>query len=287
MLCQTATVFEVGGRVRTSAKAFLRAYARYRPVEVDRRLTSLDRLVQRAAPELFAIDDLTRFELRGFSQNGEDGVLVEILNRIGVTNRFFVEFGIQNGAEGNCVLLADVFGWTGVFIEADDEDHAALSAKYAGSPVSTVHDLVTADRVEAIFRTAGVPAAPDVVSIDIDGNDLYVWDALEEFRPRVVVIEYNSGIEEPGPLAQPHEPHRAWDGSGAFGASLDALDVVAARKGYRLAHTDLAGVNAFYVTDEDWPRLNLSAVRRRNQNYGLTGIRQRPATPPGGWQRIT
>ena len=107
------------------------------------------------------------------------------------------------------------------------------------------------------------------------------------FRPRVVVIEYNSGIAAPGPVAQPHDPERSWDGGGAFGASLEALDVVARRKGYRLAHTDLSGVNAFYVTEEDWPRLGLSAVPRRNQNFGLTGIRQRPESPPGGWRPVT
>jgi hypothetical protein len=279
-------VFEMGGRVRTGAKAFLRAYVRYRPTEIDRRLTSVDRLVQRADPDLFAIEDLARYELRGFSQNGEDGVLVEILNRIGVTNRFFVEFGIQNGTEGNCVLLADVFGWSGVFIEADDEDFAAVQAKYDGFPVRIVKDVVTADRVEQIFREAGVPTQPDVVSIDIDGNDVYVWEAMQQVRPRVVVIEYNSGIEPDGPVAQPHDPARVWDGSGAFGSSLDALDTVARKHGYRLAHTDLSGTNAFYVTEDDWPRLRVSDVRRRNQNFGLTGIRQRPASPPGGWQRL-
>ncbi|MCW2760994.1 MAG: hypothetical protein JWR85_1195 [Marmoricola sp.] len=285
-MCQTAGVFEVGGRVRGSARAFLRSYARYRPTELEQRLKSLDRLVARADPDLYALSDLARYELRGFSQNGEDGVLLEILNRIGVTNRFFVEFGIQNGSEGNCVLLADVFGWSGVFIENDDANFAELSAKYAGFPVRTVQDLVTAARIDDIFRETGVPERPDVVSIDIDGNDVYVWDALEDFRPRVIVIEYNSGIRTSGPVAQPHDPDRAWDGSGAFGSSLGALDTVARRKGYRLAHTDLTGTNAFYVDEEDWQRLGVSDVRRRNQNFGLTGITQRPATPPGGWQPV-
>jgi hypothetical protein len=140
--------------------------------------------------------------------------------------------------------------------------------------------------VEVILRDAGVPTEPDVVSIDIDGNDVYVWRAMQHIRPRVVVIEYNSGIEPKGPLAQPHDPERMWDGSGAFGSSLEALDTVAREHGYRLAHTDLSGTNAFYVTEDDWPRLRLDHVRRRNQNFGLTGIRQRSATPPGGWQRL-
>jgi hypothetical protein len=272
--------------MRSRARGYLRTYVRHRPANSAARLTALRALMTGAGAELFAVDDLARFELRAFSQNGEDGVLLEIFNRIGVTNRFFVEFGIQSGIEGNCVLLADVLGWSGVFIEADPEFHAQLQAKYAGYPVRTVRDFVTADRVNEIFRDAGVPEQPDLVSIDIDGNDIYVWDALTEFRPRVVVIEYNSGITEPGPVAQPHDPVRPWAGDGSFGSSLEALDVVAARHGYRLAHTDLTGTNAFYVIESDWVKLGLSAVPRRNQNIGLVGETRPAATPPGGWQHF-
>lgn len=280
-------VFEVGGPVRTMVRQVLRSYARYRPIEPDRRLAHLAELARRADPSLYAGSDLTRYELRVFSQNGEDGVLVEILNRIGVGEHYFVEFGIQDGSEGNCVLLADVFGWAGLFIEADAEDFARLSQKYAGTAVATRQELVTADRFEEILTAAGVPAELDVLSIDIDGNDLYVWEALTRFRPRVVVIEYNSGIDPVGPRAQPHDPERGWDGSGAFGSNLAALDVVADRQGYRLAHSDLAGVNAFYVRADLWDALGIDHVPRRSQNYGLSGIRQAPATPPGGWVEIT
>lgn len=279
-------MFEVGGRVRGRARSFLRTYVRHRPIDASSRLNALRAVTAGASDELFGIQDLTRYEGRVFSQNGEDGIILEIFNRIGVTNRFFVEFGIQDGTEGNCVLLADVLGWDGVFIEADDECFARLSVKYEGFPVRTIQDLVTADRVNEIFSAADVPARPDLVSIDIDGNDLYVWDALTEFTPRVVVIEYNSGVAVPGPVAQPHDPTRSWDGSGAFGSSLAALDVVAARHGYRLAHTDLTGTNAFYVHEDDWPNLRLSEVRRRNQNVGLIGVTRPPQAPPGGWQVI-
>lgn len=250
------------------------------------RLTALRLLSRDADSDLFAGEDLTRFELRAFSQNGEDGVLVEIFNRIGVTNQFFVEFGIQNGTEGNCVLFADVLGWSGVFIEADPVDFGQLTRKYKGFPVRTVHDFVTADRVNQIFTDAGVPECPDLVSIDIDGNDIYVWDALTDFQPRVVVIEYNSGIAVDGPVAQPHEPTRGWSGDGSFGSTLAALDVVASRHGYRLAHTDLTGTNAFYVKDDEWSKLGLSGAPRRNQNIGLVGVTRPPAAPAGGWRPI-
>jgi len=279
-------VFEVFGKAKNRADAALRSYVRHRPADLSSKLASVHALADRAADDLFAHNDLTGYELRAFSQNGEDGALIEILNRIGVSNRYFVEFGIQSGIEGNCVALAEVLGWSGLFIEADPTSFDKLRARYSGYPVRTANDLVTAQNVEALFAANDVPASFDVLSIDIDGNDIYVWDALAEFRPRVVIIEYNSGIAEVGPVAQPHDPNRGWDGTGAFGSSLAALDVVAGRHGYRLAYTDLTGTNAFYVLDEDWEKLGITEVRRRNQNIGLVGATRDPATPPGGWERL-
>ena len=189
----------------------------------------------------------------------------------------------RNGTEGNAVLLADVFGWAGLFIEADPDDFAQVEEKYAGSQVRVVRDLVTAASIGGIFAAADVPEEFDLLSIDIDGNDVYVWDALGGYRPRVVVIEYNAGIVADRPLAQPHDPERAWDGSGAFGSNLSGLEVVASRKGYRLAHSDLTGTNAFFVRDDLWGALGIDRAPRRTQNFGLTGIRQEPKEPPGGW----
>lgn len=279
-------MFAVGGPVRTRARLFLKSYARYRPPEVEHRLKSLRMLVERAEPGLFVGSDLTRYELSVFSQNGEDGVLVEILNRVGAESHYFVEFGIQDGTEGNCVLLADVLGWAGLFIEADPDLHALVSSKYAGTDVSVLRDKVTADRFSAMLTAAGVPEEPDVLSIDIDGNDVYVWDSLEGFRPRVVIIEYNSGIAASGPVAQPHDPARVWDGGTDWGTTLAALDRVAARQGYRLAHTELTGTNAFYVREDLWERLAVTRSPRRSQNLGLTGLRTRPSDPPGGWVEV-
>ena len=276
-------MFKVGGRVRSGARSFLRSYVRYRPTSLDERFASLAELVRRADPSLFATDDLTRHELRVFSQNGEDGVLVEILNRIGVGPRFFVEFGIQEGVEGNCVLLADVFGWAGVFLEADPDLHAIVARKYADAPVQVVRELVTAARIDEILGAVDVPADLDVLSIDIDGNDIYVWDALTVVSPRVVVIEYNAGIRDRGPLAQPHDPARAWDGGSAFGSTVAALETVGRRKGYTLVHTDLTGCNAFFVRDDMVDAVGVDRAPRRAQNFGLTGISQPPSDPPGGW----
>src|SRR5579862_8260206 len=97
----------------------------------------------RAAGASPASGPLTASELRCFSQHGEDGVIAEILTRVGITSGFFVEFGIETGREGNCVFLADVLGWKGLFIEPDAASYSELAAKYAAGHVQTVNAAVT------------------------------------------------------------------------------------------------------------------------------------------------
>lgn len=218
--------------------------------------------------------DLTQYELRVFSQNGEDGVLAEILRRIGVEGGGFVEFGIQDGSEGTTVFLAQVLGWPGVYLEADGAAYAALERRYAASPrVRTVHAAVEPGNVEALFAQAGVPEEPDVLSIDVDGNDYWIWHALERYRPRVVVIEYNGDLPPRAVEVMPYTPGFRWDHSSAYGASLGALEALAAEKGYVLVHTESAGVNAFFVPSDlasDLPAGD--AVPRRSANHALMGL---------------
>jgi hypothetical protein len=204
-----------------------------------------------AEPE--AAGDLTGYELRVFSQNGEDGVIEEILRRVGVATRSFVEFGIGAGVEGNCVFLADVEGWSGLFMESDPTAFRALEGKYRWRPgVRTVHAAVGPDTIEGLLDEAAVPRDLDVLSIDVDSIDYWIWAAITRVRPRVVVIEYNAHLDPAARLVQPPapEPVPPWDGSDYFGASLGALRDLGRRKGYRLVHTDLAGVNAFFVAQE-------------------------------------
>jgi len=212
------------------------------------------------------------FELKAFSQNGEDGILAEILRRCGVRDGFFVEFGAAQGVENNCAALADLLGWRGLFMEGGARDHAVLERKYRPSDrVATRCAIVSPENVEALFTEAGVPAEPDVLSIDVDGEDYWIWEALEHYRPLVVVIEYNSGLEPGRRLVQPRGSG-PWDGTAFLGASLAALESLGERKGYRLVHTDLTGVNAFFVRDDapgEFPPPD--RVQRRGPNLWLHG----------------
>jgi hypothetical protein len=232
----------------------------------------------RAEPAPTFPGDLTPFELRVSSQHGEDGIVVEILRRIGwPTAPYFVEFGIESGAEGNCVFLADVMGWPGLYIEADAQLHERLASKYKWNRgVTTLCELVTPENIEALFSRAEVPQAPDVLSIDIDGGDFWVWHALSTFRPRIVVIEYNSSIAVNAKLVQKRDLKEGWGGTDYFGASIEALCALGATKGYRLVHTDLGGLNAFFVRDDlpgDW--LDVTQVPRRGPNFLLRAVGHR------------
>jgi glycosyltransferase involved in cell wall biosynthesis len=193
---------------------------------------------------------LAPYELRGYSQNGEDGAIVEALRRIGTTNRFFVEFGVESGQEGNCVYLADVAGWGGLFMEADDRLYQRLERKYGPRrSIRTVEATVTPENIERLLEAGGVPAEPDVMSIDVDGQDYWIWEAIHAFRPRLLVIEYNSALDPGRRLVQPREAG-SWDRTEYFGASLGAIRALGEAKGYRLVHTELAGSNAFLVRAE-------------------------------------
>jgi hypothetical protein len=275
-------------RARAGAERRLRSLLAAPGAGPDRRqiylaIAELRRRSAEAAPPVSK--DLTPYELKVFSQNGEDGVLDEILRRIGPETRVFVEFGAGTGTEGICAYLADVAGWAGRSIEADPGQFEVLAAKYSMSTrVTTAHVAITPDNVESVFDRLGVPESFDVLAIDIDGRDYWVWRAIERHRPRVVVIEYNAHLGTE-PLTVPLEVDRGWDGSDYFGASIAALAGLASEKGYALVHCDLSGVNAFFVRrDLAGDRFLAPAeVVLRAPNYRLQAQRH----PPGGGRWVT
>lgn len=231
-------------------------------------------LNQRYAPA----PGLSSFELKVFSQNGEDGVLAEVFNRMGIGPGFFVEFGIGPGREGNAVLLADVYRWRGLFIEGNPADYQALEYKYLGiDEIRTEHAIVTAENIEAILATAGVPATFELLSIDIDSNDYWVWQAISAYRPLVVICEFNGALDPGAALTQPYAPASGWDKTVHFGASLAALVELGRHKGYTLVHTDLTGTNAFFVVDDHADLFDdCIPVRSRRSVPGFSDFRHRP-----------
>ncbi len=196
---------------------------------------------------------LNRSEFKVYSQNGEDGIIEEIFNRIGTTNSFFVEFGVGNGLENNTAFLL-IKQWRGCWLEGSADfvasiRHTFKSAIESGN-LTVQQAFITAENIEALFEQTGVPPEFDLLSIDIDGNDYWVWNALERYRPRVVVIEYNSIFPPSVEWIKAYKADSVWDGTSNFSASLKSLELLGAQKGYSLVGCEFMGVNAFFVRSD-------------------------------------
>ena len=196
---------------------------------------------------------LERYGFKVYSQNDEDGIIEEIFNRIGTTNKIFVEFGVQNGLECNSHYLLHK-GWSGLWLEGDANACNEIVARFF--PVIKTEQLkirqafITKDNINFLLAESGMVGEIDLLSIDIDGNDYYVWNAINVVKPRAVVIEYNAKFPPNHFWKQAYNEKHTWDGSDWHGASLKAMETLGIRLGYQLVGTNLNGVNAFFVKQE-------------------------------------
>lgn len=195
---------------------------------------------------------LERFGFKTYSQYDDDGIIEEIFRRIGTTEKTFVEFGAETGIENNTVKLL-LEGWKGLWIEADPKHVAAIRRSFSDVVQSgrlTVQEaLITAENVDSVIGQWG-SGEIDLLSIDVDGNDYYLWEALSVVRPRVVVIEYDAKFRPPLSIAPEYKADRVWAGTGYMGSSLEALTRLGKRHGYALVGCNFPGVNAFFVRAE-------------------------------------
>jgi Methyltransferase FkbM domain len=193
---------------------------------------------------------LLRYGFKIYSQNDEDGIIQEIFRRIGVTARTFVEFGVATGSECNTVKLL-IEGWRGLWMEADPLRANSIRRTFdlfcQDDKLVVLEKRVTAENIDALLSEHAAVGEIDLLSIDIDYNDYWIWKAISSVRPRVVVIEYNASLRPPLALTVPYDPQGSWDGSNFYGASVEALVRLGAEKGYRIVGCSLAGVNAFFV----------------------------------------
>ncbi len=196
---------------------------------------------------------LLRHGFKVYSQHDEDGIIQEIFRRIGTSARTFVEFGVESGVECNTVKLL-VEGWRGLWIEANAQACNGIKANFEAflkeKRLTLTQSLVTAENINGLIEKAGFKGEIDILSIDIDFNDYWVWKAIETVSPRVVAIEYNAGLRPPMSLTVPYQPNRAGDGTNFFGASLEALVRLGRQKNYRVVGCNISGSNAFFVRED-------------------------------------
>ena len=195
------------------------------------------------------LDTLNIFEKKVYSQNGEDGIIEHIFDIIGTETKYFVEFGVEDGFECNTRLLSKKRGWRGLLMDGD------------GGSNNIQREFVSPKNINKLFAKYNVPKEFDLLSIDIDSLDYYVWEAIKPiYKPRVVFVEYNSSIAPDLSLVVENEENFTWDETNYFGASLAALRKLGLKKGYTLVACDKNGVNSFFVQTSILKSLRLSPL---------------------------
>jgi len=204
------------------------------------------------------LDDPLRLERSGFkvySQCDEDGIIQEIFRRVGATNRRFVEFGVGNGRENNTVY--PLFqGWSGLWLEGGEgsaqEIRQAFAGPIADGRLAFTQAFLTRDNIDRLITDGlGGGGEIDLLSVDVDGNDYHLFEAIKSVRPRVVVTEFNSKFPPPARWVMPYKEDFRWDfRSDRNGASLSALEDLYRERGYSLVGTTIYGTNAFFVRSD-------------------------------------
>lgn len=193
-------------------------------------------------------------EFRSFSQHGEDGILLYIFSLIGTSDRRAVEICAGDGVECNTANLVVNHGWTALMVDGDAHKLRFGRAFYARHlntlhrPPRLVHAWVDRDNVNALITSHGVKGEIDLLSLDMDGVDYWIWESISCIQPRVVVLEYNAALGYSRSLSVPYRPDFRRVGD-HWGASLPAFVNLGRRKGYRLVGCDSSQVNAFFVRD--------------------------------------
>lgn len=197
--------------------------------------------------------EIKQAEFRVFSQWGEDGIIQALLNYVAIKHKIFVEFGVQNYTESNTRFLLMNDHWSGLLIDGNP-GHVDYIRK---DPIYWQHNLkvdcsfITKDNIDSILLANGISGDIGLLSIDIDGNDYWVWQKISVIRPAIVVIEYNARFGSERSVTVPYSPdftrEKAHFSGIYYGASLKALVTLGASKGYSFVGTNAAGNNAFFV----------------------------------------
>ncbi len=236
-----------------------------------------------------------RFRLRDtgfrvFSQFEDDGILLYIFAAIGTERQCFVDIGAGDGINSNCANLAVNFGWYGLFIDGEHrniERGRDFYEKHLDTwayPPKFVEAFVQRENINELIRSAGVSGVVDLLSIDVDGNDYWIWDALHVIEPRVVIVETHIEFGTRS-IVVPYDTDYSYPGKHPdyHGASPMAMAKLAAKKGYRLVGANGYGFNTIYVKngtgDDVLPEVSVESILPHPRNKE----RQRLFEPIKDW----
>lgn len=216
-------------------------------------LLLLGTLLARQNRTLPILDNIADAEFKVFSQMGDDGIIQYLINKIYVPETTFVEFGVENYVESNTRFLLKHNNWSGVVIDGSEKSIRYIKSDdiYYQHDLHAIKAFITTDNINELISSGGLKGEIGLLSVDIDGNDYWIWKAIHVVDPVIVVAEYNSvfGIERA--VTVPYQPDFVREKSHYshlyFGASLKALCLLADEKGYAFVGSNSVGNNAYFV----------------------------------------
>ena len=200
--------------------------------------------------------DFYSSEFKVFSQWGEDGLIQFLINNINIEKKIFVEFGVENYKESNTRFLMINDYWEGLVIDGSKKNVEMIKKDKIswGRNLTAISSFITRENINKLLKDNNICGDIGLLSIDIDGNDYWVWEEISVVNPCIVIIEYNSQF---GPYAKVSTPYiedfvrgRNNKPITLYGASLSALTNLGMKKGYSLVGSNIAGNNAFFVRED-------------------------------------
>lgn len=196
------------------------------------------------------------YEFKVSSQWGEDGIIQYLINHIPIENKIFVEFGVENYTEANTRFLLQNNNWRGLVIDGSEEHIAYIK----NDPIYWKYNLkaecafITKDNINDLISKNGISGDIGILSVDIDGNDYWVWEAIDCISPRIVICEYNSHFGDSNKVSVPYDAsfvrNKKHFSNIYYGVSISALDFLAKKKGYSLIGSNTSGNNVFFVRND-------------------------------------
>lgn len=177
--------------------------------------------------------NLNEFRKRVYSQSGEDGLIEKLFKHLGINAPTYVEIGGGDGKHLSNTRLLWERGSTGVLIEGNASEFAQLTQNRKGDYlVNQYIDCEENNTMDYWLSASPLPTDFDLLSLDIDGNDLWVWKSMEKYTPKAVLVEYNYSFSESVTIA--YDPAHRFNDTNYYGASASALIKLGKQKGYEL-----------------------------------------------------
>jgi hypothetical protein len=217
------------------------------------------------------IPKLTETGFRNFSQFEEDGKLLFIFSIIGMTNKTFVEFGSDDGVNSNSANLYFHFGWNGLFIDGNKNSINRGKRFFSKYPhpwfdkPKFICSFITRENINELIKSADISGEIGFLSIDIDGNDYWIWDAITVISPQVVMIETNN-VFGYNNIVVPYDSNYCFPGIHPLyhGASPVAMVNLARKKGYRLVGANELGFNLIFIrngiVEKEIPEVSIESI---------------------------